>query len=36
LGITHEAVAASMSQVGISVIQNRCTKIDHQRVMSGA
>lgn len=36
LGITHEAVAASMSQAGISVIQNRCTKIDHQRVMSGA
>jgi len=35
LGISHEGAAAELLASGIEVIQDRCTKIDHQRVLSG-
>ena len=33
LGIEHPGVAASLEAQRIQVIQDRCTKIDHQRLM---
>ncbi len=33
LGIAHRESASLLSQAGITVIENRCTKIDHQRLI---
>ena len=31
LGVRHEAVATSLEQHGIAVVQDRCIKVDHAR-----
>ena len=33
LGINHAESALTLSRAGICVIQNRCTKVDHQRLV---
>ncbi len=36
LGIRHDAAASILEAAGITVIQNRCTLADHQRLALGA
>jgi predicted CoA-binding protein len=35
LGLTHDAAAATASEAGLAVVQNRCIKIEHARFAGG-
>jgi predicted CoA-binding protein len=36
LGITHAAAAASLEAAGIAVVQDRCLRVEHRRLLGSA